>query len=155
MPRQFLATKPLQACKLAVVIGTLVFAGLGFFRIVPDQQLRVLLLLAVLGPALTLVVLAETLFAGYRVVRADDSPADRLTAHPAYTAVRAGEVIITLLAAGAFVVIIGTLPDEPLPGPGAIGLLFMGVVLGLVALGAILVRTLTEYYLHRRGPAVN
>lgn len=155
MSRQFLVAKPLQACKLAAVLGILVFSGLGFFRILPGQQLRVLLLVAFLGPVLALVVLAETLFAGYRVARSDDPPTDRLAARPAYTAVRAVEVVVTVLAAGTFVVLIGTLPDEPMAGPGAIGLLFVGVGLGLLALVAILARTLAEYVLHRRDRAAS
>jgi hypothetical protein len=153
MIRRFLAAKPLQACKLVAVVCILAVATLGFFRILPGQQLRVLLLVAFLGPVLALVVLAEALVAGYRTLRSEDdeSPTDRLAARPAYTAVRAVEVVVPLLAGGAFAVLIATLPDEPMSGPGAIGLLFVGVGLGLLALVSILVRTLAEYVLHRRN----
>lgn len=68
-----------------------------------------------------------------------------------YTAVGTGEAVIAILAAGVVVATIGTLPDEPMAGPGAIGLLFSGVVLGLLILGASLVRTITEYYYYRRN----
>ncbi|MFC6615293.1 hypothetical protein ACFQAS_10075 [Halopenitus salinus] len=152
MIRRFLAAKPLQACKLVAVVCILAIATLGFFRILPGQQLRVLLLVAFLGPVLALVVLAEALVAGYRTLRSeDDSPTDRLAARPAYTVVRAVEVVVPLLAGGAFAVLIATLSDEPMSGPGAIGLLFVGVGLGLLALVSILVRTLAEYVLHRRN----
>jgi hypothetical protein len=55
-------------------------------------------------------------------------------------------------AGAAFVVLIATLPEN-LPGPGAIGVLFVGVALGLLVLAAVLARTVLEYVLHRRHPA--
>lgn len=153
MARQFFAAKPLQASKLAAVLGTLVFAIVGFFRIVPDQQLAALLLVTFLGPALAIVVAAETLLAGYRAARADGPATARLNARPAYTVVRAGEAIIAVLAAGAFAAVIGTLPDEPIPAPAGVGLLLLGFGLGLLVLVASLVRTLAEYYFHRHSAA--
>lgn len=151
MPRQFAAAKPLQAGKFAVVVGALVFGLLGFLRIIPGQQLAAFFLVIVLGLGLALVVAAETLFAAYRSVRADHPVTARLTARPAYTAVRGVELVVGVLAAGTFVVTLATLPGEDVPAPAAVGVLLFGVGLGLLVLGASLVRALTEYYYHRRG----
>jgi len=153
MSRQFLAARPLQACKLAVVAGTLVFGLLGFFRLVPGQQLAALLVVPFVGLTLALVVTGETLIAGYRAARADESPTDRLTARPAYTVVRAVEAGVALLAAGGVVATVVTVPDEPLAGPGAIGLLFVVATLGLFILAATLVRVAAEYHYYRRDRA--
>lgn len=145
MSRTFLATRPLQAGKLAVVVGTLPFGLLGFFRLVPGQQL--------VGLLLALVVTGETLVAGYRAAPADESPTDRLTARPAYTVVRAVEAGVALLAAGGVVATVVTVPDEPVAGPGAIGLLFVVATLGLFILAATLVRVAAEYHYYRRDRA--
>jgi len=153
MLRDFIAAKSLQACKLAVLVGTLAFGLVGFFRIVPGQQLGALLLAPFVGVVLALVVVAETLVAGYRAARADESPSAGLAARPVYTVVRALEVVAAVLAAGGIVGTVATLPDEPIPGPGAIGLLFVFAGLGLLVLVASLVRTLVEYYYYRRDRA--
>ena len=146
MLRDFLAAKPLQACKLAAIAGVLLFGLAGFFGVIPGQQLGALLLVPAVSIALALVVIAETLVVGYRAVRAADPRADRLTVHPAYTVVRALEAAVAFLAAGGIVATIAALPDEPIPGPGAIGLLFVFVALGLLVLVTSLVRTLAAYY---------
>lgn len=154
MLRHFLATKPLKACKLAAIVGTLAFGLAGFFRIIPGQQLAALLLVPVVGVVLALVVTAEALVAGYRAAHADEPPTARLATRPAYTVVRAVEAVVAVLAAGGIVGTVATLPDEPIPGPGAIGLLFVFVGLGLAVLATSLLRTLTEcYYYYRRDRA--
>lgn len=153
MSNRFVTAKPLQAGKLVGILGALGFAVVGLVGIVPDQQSRVLLLVAFLGPVLTLVILVEALVAGYRAARAPEPATDRLTARPAYTAVRTGEFLVAGLTAGTLVGSIATLPGEPVPELGAMGLLFVGVLLGLLVLVASLVRTLAEYYYHRRSRA--
>ena len=150
-PRQFLVEKPLQAIKSLLVVLVLVFGLLGFSRVVPGRQLDALLLVPVAGFALALVVTGETLVAAYRVARAEDPPTARLAARPAYTVVRAVEAGAAVLAVGGIVGIITTLPDEPPPGPGAIGLLFVFGALGLLVLVASLVRTAVEYVYYRRS----
>ena len=151
MLRDFLAAKPLQTSKLAVIVGVLVFGLVGYFRVIPGQQLGALLLVPFVSILLALVIVGETLVASYRVARADDPLSSRLTARPAYAVVRILEAVIALLAAGGIVVAILTLPDEPMPGPGAIGLLFVFAALGLLVLVTSLGRTLVEYYYYRRN----
>lgn len=147
----FLAAKPLQAGKLAAIVGVLAFGLLGFFRIIPGEQLSAMLAAPFVSLCLALVVVAETLVAGYRAVRADDSPTTRLRARPGYAVVRAVEAPVAILATAGVVGTIMAVPDGPMAGPGAIGLLFIVVGFGLLILGASLVRTLAEYYYYRRG----
>lgn len=151
MSRPFVRAEPLQAGKLAAIVAVLVFAVGGYFRLIPGQQLAAFLLVTVSGLGLALVVTAETLLAGYRAIRTAESRSRRFDVRPAYTAVRAGEAVVALLAAGVFIVTIDALPDEPMAGPGAFGLLLFGVGLGLSILVASLVRTVVEYYSHRHG----
>lgn len=63
---------------------------------------------------------------------------------------RAIEVVVTVAAPGTFYLLIVQIGGD-VPGPGAIGLLFIGIALGLLAFLAVLLRTLVEYYYHRRG----
>jgi len=86
--------------------------------------------------------------AGYRLARVDD-PAARLTARRRYTAVCMVEVIVTVAAPGIFYIRIVQIGGE-VPGPGAIGLLFIEIALGQLAYGAVFLRTVVEYYYHRR-----
>lgn len=148
MSSSFIRAKPLQALKLTAVIGTLVSGVAGFAGVLPGQNLPALLVLAFFPMILAVVVGAEALFAGYRLARADD-PVARLTARRGYTAIRVIEVAVTVAAPGVFYVLIVQIGGE-VPGPGAIGLLFIGIALGLLAYGAVLLRTLVEYYYHRR-----
>lgn len=153
MLRDFLAAKPLQACKLVAIAGVLVYGLGGFFRVVPGHQLGALLVVPFVSVALALVITAETLVAGYRVARAPDSPTARLTGRPVYAVARAAEAVVGVLAAGGIVVTLTTLLDEPIPGPGAIGLLFVLVGLGLAVLVTSLLRTLVAFHCYRRDRA--
>jgi hypothetical protein len=147
MFRPFLAARPLQASKLAVVAGVLVFGTLGFVRIVPDQQLTALLAVPFAGFVLALVVLGETLVAAARAVGADGPVTQWIAARPIYAVVRAVETVAALVAVGGIVGTIAMVPDGPMAGPGAIGLLFIVGGFGLLVLVASLVRTVTEWYL--------
>jgi len=151
VPPPFYSAKPLQAAKLVAVAGTLGFGVLGAYRVLPDQQLAALLTVPVVSLALALVVTAETLVAGYRLVRAGPAASDRLAARPAYTLVRGVEAVAAAFTVGGTVVVIERVPDGPMAGPGAMGLLFVVVGLGLAVMGGSLLRTLTEYYYHRRA----
>ena len=153
MPSTFVRDKPLQALKLAAVVGVLAFAFAGFVGVLPGRQLNGLLSLAFFPMLLAVVVGAEALLAGYRLARADD-PAARLTARRRYTAIRALELVVTVVAPGIFYVLIVRVGSET-AGPGAVGLLFVGIALGLLAYGAVLLRTLAEYYYHRRRSATS
>lgn len=148
MPSSFIREKPLQALKLTAVVGALAFAVVGLFGVLPGRGLNGLLSLAFFPMILAVVVAGEALLAGYRLARADD-PAARLVARRGYTAIRAIELVVTVVAPGIFYVLIVSVGNE-VAGPGAIGLLLVGIALGLVAYGAVLLRTLVEYYYHRR-----
>lgn len=148
--RQFLAEKPLQVSKFLFVVGVLTVGIFGIFGLVPGRGLDALLLVPFASFALAVVVAGETLVTAYRVARADDSPTARLAARPGYTVVRAVEAVVAVLAVGGIVGTLAVLPDEPMPGPGAIGLLFAFAALGLLVLVASLVRTTTEYVYYRR-----
>lgn len=154
MVRQFVAARPLQASKLGAVSAVLAFGVLGFFRIVPGQQLTALLLVPLASIVLALVVAAETLIAGYRTVSDGRSATERVRARPGYTVVRTVEAAAAILTVAGIAGLITAIPDEPMSGPGAIGLLFVMVALGLLALAATLVRTAVEYYDYRRERAV-
>lgn len=150
MSRHFVRARPLQASKLATTVVVLLYAAGVYFGIVPTRGITSLFIVPVLGFALVVVVLAETLLLGYRSLRTAESLSDRFGARPRYALVRGGEVLLAFLPAVAFVVIVERLPDGPMSGPGAIGLFFVVVGLGLLAIGGCLVRTLVEYYHHRR-----
>lgn len=151
MSLQFVRAKPLQACKLAAIVVVLLFTGGVLSGFVPGRGPTSLFLVPVLALAVAVAVAAETLLAGYRSARTGGSPTDRFAARPLYAVVRAGEVLLVVLSVGAFVFVVSSLPDGPMAGPGAIGLWFLVVGLGLLVLAGSLVRTLTEYYYQRRS----
>lgn len=144
MPSTFIQDKPLQALKLTAVIGALAFGLVSLMGILPGQGLNGLLYLAFFPIILAVIVGTEALLTGYRLARSDD-PTGRLTAQRGYTAIRAVELIVTVGAPTTFYVLIVQIGGE-VPGPGAIGLLFIGIGLGLLAYASVLLRTLAEYY---------
>ena len=64
------------------------------------------------------------------------------------------EVVATIGAPGIFYVLIVEVGSE-VAGPGAIGLLLYGVGLGLLAFGAVILRTVLEYYDYRRNRSMS
>lgn len=154
MSLQFARAKPLQACKLAAIVAVLLFSAGVVSGVVPSRGPTSLLLVPLLAFALAAAVAAEALLAGYRAVRAGGPLTARLADRPAYGVVRAGEVLLAVLSVGAFALVVAALPDGPMAGPGAIGLWFLVVGLGLLVLAGSLVRTLTEYYFQRRSARV-
>ncbi|MGQ4556396.1 hypothetical protein [Halobellus sp. GM3] len=146
MIRAALAARPLQTLKFAVALAVLVFGGLGLFGVLPHQQLTALLWFPVVAVALALVVVGETLVAGYRAVRSDDPLAVQSVVRPAYTLVRAVEAAAAVLTLAGIAGAIAMVPDGPMAGPGAIGLLFIVVAFGLPAVVGVLVRTTVEFY---------
>ncbi|SFC62448.1 hypothetical protein SAMN05444422_11268 [Halobiforma haloterrestris] len=149
MVQPFVHAKPLQALKLGAILGVLGFGIAGVAGLFPDGGLDSLLIIAFFPMILALVVGTETLLAGYRLARADDSRG-RLRSRPFYTAIRVLEVVATIGAPGTFYVLIVEVGSE-VAGPGAIGLLLYGVGFGLLAFGAVVLRTLVEYYDHRQN----
>ncbi|QLG29810.1 hypothetical protein HUG10_19550 (plasmid) [Halorarum halophilum] len=151
MSRQFIRAKPLQACKLIGIVATFVFSAGVFSELISDPDVITLLLIPILALGLAIAIAAETLIVGYRSLRSGGLQKDLLANRPVYSIVRAVEVFLVILSVGIFIFIITTLPDGPMAGPGAIGLWFIMVGLGLLILGGSLVRTLTEYYYHRQS----
>lgn len=148
MPSSFIRDKPLQALKVTAVMGVLAFGLVSFVGVLPGQELTGLLFLAFFPILLAVVVGGEALLAGYRLARTAE-PAARLTARPGYTAIRAIEVVVAVVAPGIFYVLIVQFGGD-VAGPGAFGLLFIGIGLGLLTYGSVLLRTLGEYYYHRK-----
>ncbi|MFC6873360.1 hypothetical protein [Halobellus marinus] len=147
----FLTTKPLQACKfLGVAASAFVLIGI-VFEIVPIGSITVLFFVPVVAFVLAVVITAETVLAGYRVVQKGTSLAERSSRDPVYSVVRVGEFLFALLAVGAFGVLLVLLPDGPMSGPGALGLFYILVGLSLLILFGSLVRSITEYVRFRRG----
>ncbi|MFC6873490.1 hypothetical protein [Halobellus marinus] len=153
MPSSFIRGKPLQALKLTVVIGALVFGLSSYAGVLPGGGLNGLLYFAFFPVILAVVVVSEALYTGYRLIRTDD-PVARLTARRAYTVIRAIELIVAVVAPTIFYVLIVQLGSE-VAGPGAIGLLFIGVGLGLIVYGSLLLRTVTEYYYYRKRSSLS
>jgi hypothetical protein len=150
MSSRFIQARPLQALKLIAVVGILAFAFVSFVGVLPGQELTGLLVLAFFALVLAVVVAAEALLAGHQLAQADD-PVARLTARRVYTAIRAIELVVTVVAPGIFYVLIVQKGGE-VAGPGAIGLLFTGIVLSLLAYCSVVLRTLTECYYHPKRP---
>lgn len=142
MSASFIQDKPLQALKATAVIGVLALGVAGFVGLVPGQELNGLLYIAFSPFILAIVVSVEALLAGYPLARAEE-PIARLTARPGYTTIRAIELGVTVVAPGIFYALITQIGGE-VSGPGAMGLLFVGLALGLLASIAVLVRTVVE-----------
>lgn len=143
---QFFRSKPIQATKLGVIVTTLLVVTTGVYGPLSDGGLAGLFLVVVLGVALVFVVGIETVFAGYHLLRTDESVAVRVGDRPLYALVRAIEVGTAAITAGGIVFLFVTLPDGPMSGPGAIGLLFLLLRYGLVVIGGSGLRTLVEFY---------
>ena len=154
MSTQFVRAEPLQACKLTAIVALLLYSTGVFFGVVPSQGITSLFLVPLLAFALALVVTAEALFTGFRSVHTDGSLTDRFTDRRVYVIVRAAEVVLAVLPVGVVVAIVAALPDGPMAGPGAIGLFFVLIGLGLLVLGGSLVRTVAEYYYYRQNATV-
>jgi len=109
-----------------------------FFGIVPVGDITTLFLAPVVAFVLTMVVVAETLVAGYRALGDSRGPTGRLTERladrPLYAAVRTLEAGLAVAAVAGFVALVAWIPDGPMAGPGAIGVFF--VVLGPRRAGA-------------------
>lgn len=150
MSLQFARAKPLQVGKLAAIVVALLFSAGAFFGLVPAESVTALFVVPLLALVLAVVVVAETAFAAYRTVRTGGTVVDRLASRPVYSVVRAVEVVAALLSVGAVALVLAALPPGPMAGPGAIGLMFIVVGLALLVLAGCLVRTLAEFYYHRR-----
>lgn len=151
MIRDFLRAEPLQAGKLAAIVLTLLFAVGATYGYIPGQGFIGLFLVVLLSFALAFVIAVETVLTGYRSIRTTDSLLVQVADRPAYAVVRAIEVASVVVWAGGFMYLISTIPEGPMAGPGAIGLLFMMVGVALVNLGGSLLRTLAELFFHHRS----
>ena len=153
MALQFVTARPLQAGKLAATVVTILFGVAGISGILPNQGLTSLFLVVLLSIGLAIVVTGETLLVGYRVIATGRSLTDQFDEGELYPITRAIEVASGIVWAGGFVYLVSIIPEGPMAGPGAIGLLFMMAGISLVILGGSLLRTLSEYYYYRRFQA--
>lgn len=144
-----LATSPIQIGKFVVTVVPLRFGVLGYWRIIPAQQLTALLVVPFVGSLLAVVIIAETLVTGFRMIRDERSVLDRLSAERACTAIRALEATVVFSLTASIVGLILRLPDEPMARPGVIGLLFIFTALGGLIPVENLLRT-TEHHVQRR-----
>lgn len=151
VPSVFIRRQPLQALKLTIAIGVLAFGVTSLIGVLPGQGLNGLLYVAFVPIVLAVIVGSEALLAGYRLTQAED-PAKRLRTRRGYTVIRAIELVMTVGAPGIFYGLVLRIGSE-VPGPGAIGLLFIGAGLGVVAYASVILRTLTEYYYLRKRTA--
>lgn len=148
MPSTFIRDKPLQALKLSAVLCSLTFGLTSLLGFLPGQGLNGLLFLAFFPIVLAVIVGTEALLTGYRLARTADRDI-RLTTRRLYIVIRAIELIVTVGAPAIFYVLVVRIGGE-VPGPGAIGLLFIGTGLGLLAHASVLLRTLVEYQYFRK-----
>ncbi|MFC7018243.1 hypothetical protein ACFQHP_00815 [Halomicroarcula sp. GCM10025743] len=151
MARPFRRERPLQTAKLAGVVVTLGYAVGVYLGIVSSGSITSLIVVPLLGLGLVLAVVAESLLAGHRLVRDETTVGDRLSARPLYTAVRAVEALSVVLAVAFFGALVVWIPSGPMAGPGAIGVFFVVLGLGLLVVVGTLCRTLAEYYFYRRA----
>lgn len=144
---RFLRARPLQAAKLAAIVLTVLYALGGLYGVLPDHGLTGLFLVVLLGIGLAVQITAETLLVGFRAFATDGSLTDRFDEGRLYPVVRAIEIAGALAWGAGFAFLVSLVPESP------IGLLFMLAGIGVVILGASLLRTLTEYHYFRRTDA--
>lgn len=153
MSRSFIHAKPLQALKLGAVLAIFWIGLLGIAGLIPGLGLDTVLILAFVPLGFGPVVGAEALYAVYRIAR--DDRGKRIRRRPLYTAIRALELGATIGAPVTFYVLIGAVGNGvATPGTG-LALLLFGVGLGLLAFGAVFLRTVAEYYYHRKHRAMS
>ena len=150
MLHQFARSQPLQASKLAAMLIVSPIAAAGVYGIMPSGGLSSLFLVVVLGFLVSLLIIAETLVVGVQVLESSVSIRDRIDAEPVYVALRTLEVATVIIPAGGFVYLISRIPEGPMAGPGAIGLLFILTGLSLVPIAGSLIRTMAEVYYFRQ-----
>lgn len=146
MLHQFARSQPLQTIKLAAILIALPVAAADIYGIIPWGGVSSLFLVVVLGFLVGLLIIAETLVVGVRVLKSTAPIRDRIDAKPAYVALRTLEVASVIIPAGGFVSLISRIPEGPMAGPGAIGLLFILTGLSLLPIAGSLIRTIFELY---------
>lgn len=152
-----LADKPIQAGKFTAIVLAIGLGVAGFFRLVDarglvgdpllgDGQFLALILLPLVSLGLVAVVFAETLVAGYRLVRSDRPIGERARGRTGYRLVRGAEAAI---AVAGVLLMAGALPPlfaGSTPGPAGVGLMLLLFVVGLAILVASLVRSGAELF---------
>lgn len=74
----------------------------------------------------------------------NESMGEQIGARPVSVGLRTVEVAGVLIAAGGFGYLLSIIPDGPMGGPGAIGLMFIVTGLGLIPQEECLIRTGAE-----------
>lgn len=154
--RRFVRQKPLQATKLVSILLILVFAVLGFFRVISldavidnpliaDGQFLTLVLVPVVSLGLIAVVACETLVTGIRAIRADQPILDQVTSRPGYMVVRGLEAGAALLGVVLIASAVPILVADSTPSPIGVGLMLGLLVVGIGIFLASLARTIIEF----------
>lgn len=150
MSLPFVRTKPLQALKLVAIVTTSVFAAAGVAGYVPSRGFIGLFLIVALALGLALVIVLETIRSSYLALVSSESLSELMLGRPLYSAARVIELLSAVFSIGGIWILIASIPDGPMAGPGAIGLLFLLTRRSLVVLGGSFVRTLVEIHEYRR-----
>lgn len=157
MMKSLFVRKPLQAVKLIGIALVIVLGIGGFFRflsvpadpgapLAADSQLLVIVGIPLVGLLLIGVVVAETLVSGVRAILGDRSLRQRALDRPGYTAVRLLEAGVAVLAVVMMATIVPIILAESTPAPVGVGAMLALLVVGLVVLGASLLRAIVELY---------
>ena len=75
---------------------------------------------------------------------------DQIASRLMYIVIRTLEVVCVIIPAGGFVYRIGAIPEGPMAGPGAIGLLFIMTGMAILPMVGSLSRPVTEAYYSTR-----
>lgn len=151
MIRPFARSQPLQAIKLTSILVVLIVASAGTYGVISSLGLSSLFLIVVLGFLLGLIIIGETLLSTIRAVESGESIRDQVTSRPMSVVFRTLEFASVVIPAMGLVYLINSIPEGPMAGPGAIGLLFIITGLGMMPMGGSLMRSLFEVYNFRQN----
>lgn len=155
--------KPLQTAKFVGILLSLVLGVAGFFRLIDaravfggsplgDGQFLALLLIPVISVLLVLVVVLETLVAGYRIVRSAASPGEQLSGRVGYLLIRGVEAAIALGGTTVIVTALPVLVADDTPAPAGVGVMLLLMAVGLGILVASFIRAGAEIFVYGTTP---
>lgn len=150
-------SKPLQSAKFVGILLSLVLGIGGFLRlfdaraligdpILGDGQFLALLLIPLVSLGLVVLVTAETVVAGYRVLRAEASLDDRIDGRAGYLLLRGVEAGIAVLGVALMAAALPPLFAEGTPAPAGVGIMLLLLAVGIGILLASFVRSGAELF---------
>lgn len=154
MSLPFYQAKPVQTCKLGTVAVTLLIAIGAIFGRIPIRRNITFLLVIGVCFGLALVVVAETIYDGYRFIATNRSLREHLTDSLMITIARTIEAISVVMFVGGLQLVIIKIPDGAVPAPAGVGLFAIVIWLCVTALAGSVIRTVSEYYCYRRADKV-